>query len=138
MYDRSIVNAIAKRRYAGQLTVPPAVVFCVSLGAMELLSDRYRMFSGTWIAILFLIAVVLLIYIFVAENNRHAGRAYVATAVFVFYVTAVDVYGIAHLTKLLISGGEGVHGTRLLASSVYFWGSNVLAFGLCYLSLIHI
>lgn len=126
------MSTFAKGKYAVDLSWPPALVFGIYAVASQLLDNRYKFFSATTVAVVIAIAVLLVGYIFIAENRFHADRAYVATGLCVLYVTVLDVYGLSHLVRLLLEGGQGVYGAPLLASSVFFWGSNVLAFGLWY------
>jgi hypothetical protein len=55
-----------------------------------------------------------------------------ATGLQVALLGGVVVTLLAHLLHLLITGGKDVRGLPLLASGVYVWVSNVLAFGLLF------
>lgn len=114
------------------LTWPPALVFGIALAASTLLGGRYRFLSGPMIAVMVLVAVILIGYIFFAENRLQYHRAYFTAGLLVLYATLLDIYGITHLLRLLLSGGQHVHGLALLGSSVYFWSVNILTFSLWY------
>ncbi len=114
------------------MSLPPTLVLVLVLLVARLLSGRYVLFSPLAVSLLVALAVVFAAWTFYAENRFRFDRAFLATALLVLLFTTVEVAGLIHLLSLLFVGGSDIKGPQLLASGVYFWGSNVLAFGLWY------
>lgn len=123
---------LVKAKYAFSLFWAPLLVLGIIVAAGELLSGRYRFFSAGAAIALVVLAIVLEAYTLYEERHLRFSHALYATVLFVTLVTVVEIAGVAHLIALLLSGGKDIHGPFLLASGAYFWGSNVMAFGLWY------
>lgn len=129
-YDAGTVSPYLKNQYAYSLFWVPIGILAVILLTGQLLTGRYRFLSTTTIILILTIALALEIYTYFEENRKRFRRALFATVLLVATVTVVEVDGVANLVLLLVTGGRSIHGPPLLLSGLYYWASNVLAFGL--------
>lgn len=106
----------------------------VILGVGLLLPPRYRLFpdaiAGWASASLFGAAFVLETLTFIADYGEHPRVAWMLTLMQISLISALVAATLAHLLRLLVAGGSGVHGIMLLSSGLHIWISNMLVFGL--------
>lgn len=124
------VSPYLKKEYAYSLFWVPIGILTVILLAGQLLTGRYRFLSTTTAILILAFAVGLEIYTYLEEHRKRLRRALFATVVLVATVTIVEIDGVVNLILLLVTGGRSIHGPPLLLSGLYYWASNVLAFGL--------